>query len=394
MLGRSREAGRPDLEIGWHPQFFAAPGCDATTIEAPEQYGAGPNLMPLIRNLLIKAGLFERRKDGRFHPHGLYAHYRSGADEKRLKIRDLSVTGGYLLTRERLQPGQSIVLTLESRSFFEISPHSRVTLRARTVRIGEDGVGATFVPGHLDNAAWTVAVDKAAAMTGGDDVVALFRRAVALALLLHICPGAENEILQLLANALNPAGAERVVEIVLNAEELIDASGIIPKSNVSAGLVLRLLQEASNADEELLQQCWTGLLAAAAAGRSDENVILEFTTSLLHLHTPQLQILIAACNRALEAGWIDGRHFDQTLTSTAQEIRKMTHAKNWVPIGGDLNRLYVLGFLEKSDKPHGGMDIDRANITPTVKGMDFYTVCCAHTVAPQAAHSADIKSIA
>lgn len=392
-LGRLRETGYPlckdDLPFPVSANLVAASPIEL----APEVHGAGPTLMSLIRNLFIKAGLFERRKDGRFHPHGLYAHYSTGKERKRLKIRDLSVTGGYLLTRERWSPGQTIVLTLEKRSLFEVSPHSQVRLRARTVRIGEDGVGASFVPAHLDQAVWTKAVTTAAGLTVDGEVVTLFRKAISLAFLLHICPGAESEILHLVTNALNPTGAERVVETVLSAEEWIEARGAVPASDASAALVLRILQEAANAEEHLLRQCWSGVLAVAAGG-ADENVLLEFATSLLHLHPPQIHILAAACNMALEAGWTTGTPFTQTLTCSARDIRRITHAKNWVPIGGDLNRLYVLGFLEQSDKPLGGHDIEVANITPTLKGMHFFTVCCAQTGLIQRSGTASIESVA
>lgn len=343
--------------------------------------------MSLIRKLLVKAGISERRNDGRFRTQGLFASCATGKRNKRIRIRDISLTGGYLLTRERWLPGAIIELTLERKVWTEPAAHDKVRLRAKSVRVGEDGVGVSLVPGFVDRAAWTNAVGKAATLAGENDIVGLFRDANALALLLHMCQSAESEILNLLTSSLSRARADGVIEVVLGAQNLLVASGIAPRTDVSPASVLRILQEASNAEEEVAQQCWAGMLASLAIGRCDENTVLEFAALLLHLPASQILILTEACTRAIEAGLQSGSTFSQTLTCSAAEIRKIVGAKNWVPIGGDLNHLYILGFLEKSDKPYSGGDIDRANITPTPLGMRFYMTCCAPAARPDAARS-------
>jgi hypothetical protein len=347
--------------------------------------------MSLIRKMFIKAGMADRRKDGRFEANGLHAWYWTGTKRKRVKIRDLSLTGGYVVTNERWLPGTPVEITLENKSMFASGARSNVRLWASSVRIGEDGVGVNFVPRFLDRKAWAEALTKAAEVPGEPDVISLLRNSLALGFLLRICPVAENEILNLLTRSLSRPKAELVVATVLRAEELLAFRDLTPRDDVSASVLFRILEELSKAEEPLSEQCWAGLLATAASGRSSDEAGLELASLLSHLPASQILILTAACVRAMEHGWGTGSPSSKALSCTAAEIRKITGASRSVPISGDLNHLSLLGLMERSQKPLMGGDIDLANITPTELGMRLFTACCWPAMGSEASGIEDAQ---
>jgi hypothetical protein len=76
---------------------------------------------------------------------GLVAHFFTGGAPQAHEIRDVSSTGLYVVTTERWYPGTVIRMTL-SKPDTGPSPSDRsITIHARSVRWGNDGVGLAFV---------------------------------------------------------------------------------------------------------------------------------------------------------------------------------------------------------------------------------------------------------
>src|SRR6185437_15161904 len=175
-------------------------------------------------NLMRKGGKSERRSDQRTPAPELDASYSTELERKSGRIKDISATGLYLLTEDRLQPGTDVELTLQKcdvpaqeeglPDFGDLGPADRdpkvnVHLRAKAVRVGHDGVGIAF---ELDSekTTWTRLMGALADLTGETDRVRLFRVSKALGFVLRISPAAEEEMLQMIRSRMNLEQVGRV----------------------------------------------------------------------------------------------------------------------------------------------------------------------------------------
>lgn len=89
----------------------------------------------------------ERRRAERHILPGLVAYYWEGGPPRPHPIREISLTGMYLLTEERWYLGTVLMMRLQQADIAEIDPDHSITVHARAVRHGSDGVGMEFLPG-------------------------------------------------------------------------------------------------------------------------------------------------------------------------------------------------------------------------------------------------------
>jgi hypothetical protein len=87
----------------------------------------------------------EPRKSLRDPVDGLVAHFFTGGAPQAHPIRDVSVTGLYVVTTERWYPGTVIRMTLSKPDIGQAPSDRSITIQARSVRWGNDGVGLQFV---------------------------------------------------------------------------------------------------------------------------------------------------------------------------------------------------------------------------------------------------------
>jgi Flp pilus assembly protein TadG len=78
----------------------------------------------------------------------LVAYYWDGSVPMSHEIRNISATGFYLLTRERWHPGTVVTMTLQRTAGEKESSDAEryISVMSKVVRLGEDGVGFSFVP--------------------------------------------------------------------------------------------------------------------------------------------------------------------------------------------------------------------------------------------------------
>jgi hypothetical protein len=76
---------------------------------------------------------------------GLVAHFFTGGAPKAHEIRDVSATGLYLVTTERWYPGTVIRMTLTKPDTDQAPGARSITVQAKAMRWGNDGVGLQFV---------------------------------------------------------------------------------------------------------------------------------------------------------------------------------------------------------------------------------------------------------
>jgi PilZ domain len=345
--------------------------------------------MSILSGVLAKVGLAERRKNGRFAARGLEVIYRTGVRQKRAKIKDISATGFYVFTEDRWSLGTPVQLTLQKRGLLEKGSHDQVGLCAWCVRVGDDGVGMTFVEEPAEAVKWSKYMAIAAELLPNSHPVRLFRATKAMFFLSHSSPSAESEILQLITSQ-GRERAERAIEIAIRAEDMLAFRGPRSSLGVAPNLVLRILEEGSKTYEERTRQCWAGLFASSCLQEVQDST-QRFVTLLSKLDPDHVAIIAAAYTKAMRAGWQPGCVFSSTFYCSADEIRKISGIRNLVAIGNNLDHLHHLGLLEKTDKPLGCAQLDQVNITPTSLGLSLYFECSGHTELAEVVHSSALE---
>jgi PilZ domain len=342
--------------------------------------------MTFLDDLAAKMGLRERRRGGRVPTGGVEVSYRAGAEEKSAKIVDVSPSGIYLTAMDSISPGTEVSLTLRKKTPMGTNLGAQVRLRAKVARVDQQGVGLEFLHEGIDGSGWEHLVVKAAELSPKSDGVRVFRVAKALAYVLRISPQIEGQFLKIITDTLNPESAERAIEIVLKADELLSSKGQKPKTGVDMSVVQRILEYGSKGDthEEDVEECWIGLLATSSMQGTDDRISLKFVLALSRLDVVSLRILKTGCNKAREVGWGAGFAFPQSLTCAAQEIKKITGVRDLPPIEWGLNRLHDLGLMELTPKSAAFEPITQINITPTGLGLKLFARCSGQLNVPEA----------
>lgn len=360
-------------------------------------------------NLIRKVGKSERRSDQRTPAPELDASYSTESERKSVRIKDISATGIYLLTEDPLQPGTDVDLTLrkcssadgekeEGLSDYEALQLNylgedqpvNVHLRAKAVRVGQDGVGIAFEL-NSEKTTWTRLMGVLANLTGETDRVRLFRVNKALSFVLRISPAAEEEVLQMVSSRVSLEQVGRLVDIALMAEEIASARNDALRHDVSSKLVLRILQDGAKVDEERTRRMWAEVLAASCYQDANEDEILNHVVLLSRLDAVQMRIFDAACRRAMQAGWEQGFSFRQDLHCGADEVKKITHIQNMMAIERDLNHLYELGLMELTVRPVLCQEVERVNLTPTSLALKLYAQCKGQPEPPEMLEGASLQ---
>jgi hypothetical protein len=81
---------------------------------------------------------------------GLVAYYWDGGVPAPHAVREVSLTGMYLLTEERWYLGTVVLMRLQQSNSTETDTESSVAVHAKVIRWGTDGVGMAFLPPGQD----------------------------------------------------------------------------------------------------------------------------------------------------------------------------------------------------------------------------------------------------
>jgi len=134
------------------PQPQAQPARKSPEPEKPAQSKpwTDPSRMPAKSGLArLGSWLFpdppDPRKASRIPVDGLVAHFFTGGAPQAHEIRDVSPTGLYVVTTERWYLGTLIRMTLTKPDIGQTPADRSITIQARSVRWGNDGVGLEFV---------------------------------------------------------------------------------------------------------------------------------------------------------------------------------------------------------------------------------------------------------
>jgi hypothetical protein len=101
--------------------------------------------MSFLKNLLEQAFSKNRRRAERLPAPELAAFYWTNASPAQHSIRDISISGLYLMTDERWYPGTLVMMTLQKKEDGPDGPAQSISVQSRAVRWGTDGVGLEFI---------------------------------------------------------------------------------------------------------------------------------------------------------------------------------------------------------------------------------------------------------
>lgn len=349
--------------------------------------------MNFLRNLFTDPPAPPQRRAVRRFAPGLAAYHGSGADQKQGQVRDISAAGIYLVTDERWEPGTVIPLTLQPRDLVVESANRQITLQAKAVRTGTDGIGLCFVPpDELDMDAWVRLMDSAVDESEPDDIVGQFRTADAIAFLSHLSSSAETAVRLLIRGGLSNRRVANAVDLALIAKNKLSICEDRAELRAHEHVVLRITEDGSWADEDAIQQLWAGLLASSCMREpADESslFLIDLFSQLAPIH---VRILAAACQMV-------AKHISQTSVSaseqlicSADEIMKISGSRDLIRIERDILHLSELGLIESRSKSSTLCLINEANVTPTDLGLELYARSHGHRGALEDFYRAEVPA--
>ena len=332
----------------------------------------------LERFLTPDADRAERRSPDEF------AAYRwTGTDVKHDPVRDISATGVYIFTKERWPVDSVVSLTMQRQGALELLAERRITAHARVVRCDNDGVGFSFVvPKDSQAAQWKTLLDHLVQESMPKDMESLVRLAEALAFLSRICPDGAIDVTQLMREGFSSHKVGHAVNIVLDAQTLLKSNPEGSEVRLPPSLLIRVLEQATNTEEDWLQQLWAGLVVSSCSTDGNDESNRRFV-DLFGMLTPvpiKLFTIVSAVSSkfANEYGTVTAR----PLACKIDDITTATGARG-VQIERELERLAAVGLIEKKSAntpmlaPTGEVVITASSL-----GLELFARCNGHKGRP------------
>jgi len=340
-------------------------------------------LSPLGSWLRKSSTGYRHRAERRPSP-SLAAYHWDGSTPKENAIGNISATGAFLLTNQRWDPGDTLLLTLQRKGPPARIPEHRYSLQAKAVRSDRHGVAVSFVmPEDADLRLWQNPLQTSHEQAEPENILREFRTAAAIAFLRRICPGAAKEIKQLLRERLSNYRLESAVEIALHAEELLVFEPGARKMRAHPRLVIRILEDGSLAECERALHFWAGLLVTCCTIGKEDISNHGFIETMSQVTARQLSVFSAACEMAATFQSEDNALEAYPFRFAAEEMIHITGQNDPAKIVLDLGCLAELGLLVKRDW-HGLLTLQReCDLTPTGLGLQFFARCHAHRGALQ-----------
>jgi hypothetical protein len=343
-------------------------GTDAERFSA--MFGIGD-----LKRKLHKLGYPEQPRADRLPAATLAAHCDTELSHIDAGVKNISSTGLYLVTEKRFSTGEVVHLTLHAQGSGE--DHSlEITVEARVARLGQDGVGLTFVlPAGVDTKLWGVLVRNTVVLTEASEIAHMFRTLRLILFLCRLCQSGAEEAILLLGGHLDPARTECLFEIALAAEKLLATDPDHEKMHADSRLIAHILREGSWAHSAQQKQLWIGLFASSCAlqGWDDSNMV--FADMLINVTPAQATIFIEGCNRALASMRDTDTAPRSRIVLSPQEITELINMYDLARIATDVAYLYNLGVLDRLFDFTSYVETENFDITPNSVGLDLFRRC-------------------
>ncbi len=332
--------------------------------------------MKSLGDVVEKLSRPETKRAERRPAHGFVAHYRVGRSARQNDIKNISATGLFLLTEERWVPGTVVALTLQMQSPLEEISERQITVQAKTVLWGEDGVGFSFVlPDDPDARPWKFLLENAAEQSKPNGVLDLARLANAIAFVCRLSPEGAKNIAQVVDAGWTKARVANAVQVLLKIESLLPPDFSAGSIGARPRLVVKVLQHGSWADECWIQQLWAGLFISSCILPQKDDADEVFADLLGKLTAAHVRILKYACIRVGALRSESGANLPRAVICGREEIMEIAASRELVRIERDLDHLYGLGLLERRPTTASNSTHYAADITPSGLGLDLYDRC-------------------
>jgi hypothetical protein len=298
------------------------------------------------------------------------------------KIRDISSTGAFLLTQERWEPGEIISLSLQRNGLPE--KENSFSVRARTVRWDDEGVGVTFVlPPEADLRLWQSPLKSVAEQTEPEDIVREFRVAQSISFLSRVSPGAREQARNLLHEELSNYRLEGAIEIALKAEKMLGAAVEADHLHAVPRVAMNIVEGGSWSDDKWMLQFWAGLLAASCTVRGDDESNTAFVELLSQLRSLHMRILAAACTKSTKLITSPGSLSSRPLTWKAADLMKYSGSHDLIKLDRELNYMADVGVIAPRVKTAFFQQMTDTTVAPTGLGLELYARCNGYRGATQ-----------
>ncbi|HKD62222.1 MAG TPA: hypothetical protein VKB47_17295 [Terracidiphilus sp.] len=347
--------------------------------------------MKFLKNWFDK-GFSEEPKQKQVRPErravpGLEAIHWTGSSPGLDIVKNISSTGMYLVTRERWPQGEVHPIRLVYEEMTDDSPATHVTVEAKSVRWGEDGMGLAFLlPEAMDLWLW-----KTDGLVEPEDILSEFRLARALAFLTRICPQATHDLKLLFREGLSNIRIAQAIRILNRTEAMLAAEPDFHRLHAPESVVLRVVKEGSWAEDPTTQQLWAGILSTACTTMGDDESNMPYMDLLSEFANIDGRLFTEACTKTEKVFASSGAVSAVPIICTGQDLIRISGAHDLMKIDRNLFQLANLGLLEPRIKnKYFNFDQD-ANLTPTALGLELFARGQGHRGAPHDYYSALIS---
>jgi hypothetical protein len=339
-----------------------------------------------LRRALQRLGQPEQPRAERWPATGLSAFYGIDSASKPARIKDVSVSGVYLLTQERFTPNQTVALNLRLDGAPEDNAELQICVQTRAAWQGDDGVGLEFVPPLGMNPDLCGALlHEIVSHADRDEAAEVFRNLRTVLFLYRLCESQAEEAILLLDGQLDAGRTATLFKIAFAAEELLGAKPDASRMRAHPKMAANILREGSWAPDEVILKLWVGLLESSCTVDAPDDGNQIFADLLVHITPTEARILLYACERALSSTPGPEDSVSAPVVLSPKEMVQVTGVHDPSRNATDLAYLYNLGLAENLFDFTSYRDIESFDVTPSKLGLELYRHSHGHSekVDPQ-----------
>ncbi len=329
-----------------------------------------------LKRALQRLGEPEEPEHERWPATGLTALYGVDCASTPARIKEISTSGIYLFTEERLRPGELITLILRKEGEPENSSELQLSVHARVASQGEDGIDLSFVlPLGMDLDLWGVLMRDLVVLTDPDQVAETFRTLRTILFLCRLCQSEAGKPILLLDGQLDADRTATLFKIALTAENLLASEPDGGRMRAHPTLVTNILREGSWAPDELTMQLWVGLLVSSCSVDAPDDSNQVLVDLLVQITSIEAKIFIYTCERILSSAPGSENSDSGSIVLGPKEMIELTGVHDLARNATDLAYLFNLGLIQKVFDFTSYHDMDSFDTTPSSLGLELYKHC-------------------
>jgi hypothetical protein len=328
------------------------------------------------KRMLQKLGVPDQPRAERGSATGLAAQYGLNSTFTSAAIKNISTSGIYLVTENRLRTNELITLILHEEGKPENSSELQFSVHARVARQGEEGIGLSFVlPPGLDTNLWGVLVRNIVTLTEPDQIADMFRTLRTILFLCRLCQSGAEEAILLFGGQFDKEHVETLVKIALAAENKLASEPDFDRRRAHPKLVANILREGSWSSDEPIIQLWAGLLVSSCSVDEPDDSNQVFVNLLTHIGPDLVRIFIYACEQALTSAQGAENSPSSSVVVTAEELIALTSVSDVARNATSVAYLFNLGLVQKLPDFTTYHPFEKFDIAPTRMGLELYKHC-------------------